>query len=93
MATNPTKWEPDEIQQELLDNADFYETNSVAKAKKFVSAAARWLIVKPQQATGENRTIVLNTAQIMKLRDQAAIFIESSNNSSVKYLGVENYRG
>lgn len=93
MATNPTKWEVDEVQQELLDNAAFLELNSVAMAKSFVSAAARWLIMKPQQATGENRTIVLNTAQVMKMKEEASVFIESSANNSVKYLGVMNYRG
>lgn len=87
------KWDVDDVQQSLLDNASFIEDNSLSKAKAFVSAAARWLIMKPANVSGENRTVVLNTVQVEKMKHDAEIFIEQWQGSSVKFLGCNNYRG
>ena len=87
------KWNLDEVQQELLDNADFVETQSVAKAKKFSSAAARWLIMRPVNVTGESRTVIMNVAQVMQMKEQAELFVENYGAGGARFLGFKNYRG
>ena len=52
MPENYAKWTLDDVEQALLDNADFVEAQSLAKAKAFSSAAARWLIMRPTNASG-----------------------------------------
>jgi hypothetical protein len=37
-----------DVEEALIANADFEEAASVSKAKAFVTAARRWLILKPQ---------------------------------------------
>ena len=87
------KYTPDDILQAVLDNADYLQQNSVDKAKKLVTACNRYLVLFPNNTTGNNKTVVLNTVQVENMRKDAELFIANFNGGSVKYLGVANYRG
>ncbi len=87
------KYTVDDITQEILDTCDFLETNSLSKAKRLVTAVNRYMVLVPNNVTGNNKTVVLNITQIEKFKNDAELFIANYNGGSVKYLGVANYRG
>ena len=87
-----TDWDIAEITQTLLDNIDFQETNSLAKAKLFAPAARRWLVLRPLNTSGEGRAVTLNVQQVENMLKTAEAFI-ALNSGGVRYLGGENFRG
>lgn len=91
--SNFAKWTLDDVEQALLDNADFVETQSVAKAKAFVTAATRWLIMRPTNASAAGRTVVFNVVQVEQMKNNAEQFVESSATGGVRFLQTRNYRG
>ena len=85
-----------EIFEALLDNADFEETNSVSKAKAFITAAKRFFIAAPQSASDQGSSQTLSVAQIENLMRDAQAFVVSAStpNGGVKFLGVgRDFRG
>lgn len=93
MPSNEVKWTLDDVEQTLLDNADYVETQSLAKAKAFVSAATRWLIMRPLNASAEGRNVAFNVQQVQAMKDNAEQFVEQSQTGGVRFIQVENYRG
>jgi hypothetical protein len=76
------------IEQALLDNADYDETGSVTKAKAFVTAARRWLILSPQSSSNQNSSMSWDTATIRQMLISANNFIAINAGSSVRQLSV-----
>ena len=87
-----TDWDIAEITQTLLDNIDFFETNSLAKAKLFAPAARRWLVLRPLNTSGEGRAVTLNVMQVEKMLHTAEAFIASAT-GGCRQLGGNNFRG
>lgn len=80
-----------QIQDSLIDNADFEEVQSVAKAKAFVTAAKRWFILSPQSASKDGASLSLNSQQIQLLMTRAQEFIRANDASGrprVSFLAV-----
>lgn len=85
-----------EIFDALLDNADFEETNSLLKAKAFITAAKRFFIVAPQSASDQGSSQTLSVAQIENLMRDAQAFVVSAARPSggTRFLGVgSDFRG
>lgn len=72
----------DEVYDDLLNNADFEELSSVVKARAFVTAAKRFLILSPQQQTDQGSSMTISVNQIESLLNRAQQFIEQSNRNS-----------
>jgi len=83
-----------EINDALIENADFEEVSSVAKAKAFATAATRWFILAPSSASKEGSSLSMNSAQIENLLRRARDYIAVNDTSStgrrpsVKFLRV-----
>jgi hypothetical protein len=76
------------IEQALLDNADYDVTSSVTKARLFVTAARRWLILSPQSSSNQSSSMSWDTATISDMMAAATSFIAINAGSSVRNLGV-----
>lgn len=86
-----------EIQEALLENADFEEVASVTKAKAFITAAKRWFILAPNSSSKEGVSLSLNSQQIENLMKRAQEFVslndtasENSGRPRVAYLAVRS---
>lgn len=84
-----------EIQDELIDNADFEEVASVSKAKAFITAAKRWFILAPNSSSQGNASLSLNTQQVENLMKRAQAFVQANDSTDgvnrrprVAFLGV-----
>jgi hypothetical protein len=83
-----------DVQNLVVEYADFEETNSVARAKLFVTNAKRWLILQPESASNQSSSMSMSKSVIHDLLKRAEKFIEAndtSNNGTVRFLGVGNF--
>lgn len=76
-----------EVVDDLVDNADFEESGSVAKARAFVTAATKYLILKPTSQSNQSSSLSWDNNQIKDLLARARDFV-SANSSRVRFLGV-----
>jgi hypothetical protein len=88
-----------DIEAELLDYADFEEVGSVARARLFITAAKRWLILRPSSASNEGSSLSLNTQQVESMMKRAQDYVASNASAAsgaaggVRFLGVgSNFR-
>lgn len=87
-----------EILDALSDNADFEETQSVTKARAFITAATRYLVLSPQSQSDQGSSLTMNSAQVESLMQRARAFIasvgaSSSATSRVRFLSAgEGFR-
>lgn len=88
----------DEVIDALLDNADFEESDSLAKARTFATAATRWLILSPASQSDQGSSMSMGLAQIENLLGRARAYISQSEAttaaaSSVRFLSAaEGFR-
>jgi hypothetical protein len=85
----------DEVIDTLLDNADFEESTSVAKAQAFITAAVRYFILTPQSQSDQGSSMAISTTQIENLLNRARNFVALNQtvSSNVKFLSVsEGFR-
>lgn len=88
--------EIDAVIEALVDNADWQETNSVAKARLFVTAAKRFLILSPQSSQQPGGfQMTMSVQQIKQMLDEASSFVTSQGSAndggaSVRILGVRH---
>lgn len=82
------------IEQALLDNADYDATGSVTKARAFVTAARRWLIMSPQSSSNQSSSMSWDTATIRDMMAAANTFVSVNDSQSVRHLSVgQRFRG
>ena len=89
-----TTYTVEQIEQTLLDNADFEEAGSVTKAKSFVTAAKRWLILRPNTASAAGNSLTLNSAQVESMMQRAQEFIaanDTTGSSRTRFLGMDGF--
>lgn len=85
----------DEVIDELLDNADFEESNSVSKARSFITAANRFFILTPASQSDQGSSLAMGLAQIQSLLQSAHSFVSqadtsSSDTSRVRFLSARS---
>lgn len=84
----------DEVIDDLLDNADFEETQSLTKAKAFVTAAKRYLILAPASSSDQGSSLSINASQVHDMLRRAQAYVaasaSSSTGSSVRYIGFSS---
>jgi hypothetical protein len=65
----------DEVIDSLIDNADFEEVASVAKASAFVTAANRFFILSPESQADQGSMMRISAQQIENLLRRAQQFV------------------
>ena len=72
----------DEVIDDLLDNADFEQADSVAKARTFITAANRYFILTPASQSDQGSSLAMGLAQIQSLLNRATAFVKQSSTST-----------
>lgn len=86
------------VEADLLEYADFEQVASVSRAKLFITAASRWLILAPQSSSNQSSSLTFDTDAVKELRRRAQDYVttQATTNSasdSVRYLSVcEDFR-
>jgi hypothetical protein len=79
----------DEVADAYLDNADFEETNSLVKARAFVTACVRLTVLLPSSASDQASSHSFDMAQIAADKARAQAFIAAgAQGASVRFLSV-----
>lgn len=71
-----------EVIDSLVDNADFEAAFSVSKARAFVTAATRYLILMPASQSDKGSSLSMSVAEVRMLMDRATRFINQSATSA-----------
>lgn len=84
-----------DIETDLLEYADFEEVGSVARAKLFITAAKRWLILRPESSSNEGSSISIGKTTIESMLKRAQDFVaanSSGGSGGVRFLSTEGFR-
>lgn len=81
------------IEADLLEYADYESVRSVPRAKLFVTAANRWLILSPQSSSNQSSSLTFDTGAVQAMLARAQRFVaanETSNGTTgnTRFLGV-----
>ena len=83
-----------DIEADLIAYADFEEVGSVARARSFITAAKRWLILRPESASNEGSSLSMSKSVVMDLLKRAQDYVAANAESAgggrggVRFLGV-----
>ena len=72
----------DEVIDALLDNADFEASDSVTKARLFITAANRFLIMTPASQSDKGSSLSMGLAEIRNLLTAARAFVNQADTNS-----------
>lgn len=83
---------------DMVDNVDFEEVGSVAKARAFITAANKYLILKPtQQSSHDGSSLSWDVSRVEGLLARARDYVSTNStggSGTVRFLGVSNgFRG
>jgi len=87
-----------DIESDLLEYADFEEVASVTRAKSFITAAKRWLILRAESASNQSSSLSIGKNYVEAMLKRAQDFVAGNDSTGgavggVKFLGVgENFR-
>ena len=71
-----------DIETDLLTYADFEEVGSVARAKLFVTAATRWLILRPDSASSNSQSMSIGKAFVANLLTRAQAYVSANDTTA-----------
>jgi len=72
----------DQIQTDLVEYADFEEVASVSRARLFVTAAIRWLILQAESAGSQSQSMSVGKQYVENLLARANAYISASGTTS-----------
>lgn len=87
-----------DIEADLLEYADFEEVASVARARSFITAAKRWLILRAESASNQGSSLSLGKSFVETMLKRAQDFVagnaatSSGASSRVRFLSSEGFR-
>lgn len=76
-----------EIEADLVDYADFEEVGSVARAKQFITAAKRWLILRADSASHQASSMTIGKSYVQDMLKRAMDFVVANSAGQVRFLG------
>lgn len=76
-----------DVEADLIDLADFEELGSAARARAFLTAANRWLILRAESASNQSSSITLGKSYVENMASRARV-VASAGSGSVRHLGV-----
>jgi len=80
-----------DVQIDLLEYADFESVGSVARARLFITAANRWLILAAESASNQSSSLSIGKSYVENMLKRAQEFVaanDSAANGGVRFLGV-----
>lgn len=83
-----------DIETDLLEYADFEEVASVSRARLFVTAAKRWLILRAESASNQSSSLSIGKSFVENLLKRAEAYVaanataSSGANSRTRFLHV-----
>lgn len=93
MATVPSL---DQILDDVLEYADFEEVGSASRAKSFVTAAKRYLLISPNTQSDQGSSLTISADQIQNLLRRAEQYVDRNSRNSgagVRFLSAaEGFR-
>jgi hypothetical protein len=88
-----------DIEADLIEYADFEEVASVARARLFITAAKRWLILRAESASNQGSSLSLGKSFVESMLKQAREYVVANQSTpngasaNVRFLGVgSNFR-
>jgi hypothetical protein len=83
-----------DIEADLLDYADFEEVRSVGRARLFITAAKRWLILRAETASNQSSSLSIGKSFVETMLKRAQDFVAANDATAnggrggVRFLGV-----
>lgn len=83
-----------DIEADLLEYADFEEVGSVSRARLFITAAKRWLILRPESASNQSSSMSMSKSVVADLLQRAQNYVSANASTTsgasggVRFLGV-----
>jgi hypothetical protein len=83
-----------DIETDLVDYADFEEVGSVARARSFITAAKRWLILRADSASNQSSSLTLGKGFVESMLKRAQDYVAANatgpggGRGGVRFLGV-----
>lgn len=83
-----------DIEADLLDYADFEEVGSVGRARLFITAAKRWLILSADSASNQGSSMTIGKSFVESMMKRATEYVAanastvSGGSSRVRFLGA-----
>lgn len=83
-----------DIEADLLDYADFEEVGSVARARLFITAAKRWLIIRADSASNQSSSMTIGKSFVESMMTRATEYVAMNattaggGSSRVRFLGA-----
>ncbi len=83
-----------DIEADLLDYADFEEVASVSRAKLFITAAKRWLILRAESASNQSSSLSIGKTFVESMMKRAQDYVAANaatangGRGGVRFLGV-----
>jgi hypothetical protein len=83
-----------DIESDLLDYADFEEVGSVARARLFITAAKRWLILRADSASNQSSSLTIGKSFVESMMKRATEYVAANaatpggGSSRVRFLGA-----
>lgn len=87
-----------DIESDLLEYADFEEVASVSRAKSFITAANRWLILRAESASNQSSSLSIGKNYVESMLKRARDYVAANPSttgavSGVRFLGAgSNFR-
>lgn len=69
------------VEADLIEYADFEEVGSVSRAKLFVTAAKRWLILRPESASNQASSLSMGKAAVESMLAHAQEYVRANDPS------------
>lgn len=83
-----------DIESDLLTYADFEEVASVSRAKLFITAAKRWLILRAESASNQSSSLSIGKTFVESMLQRAQNYVVANGGGGrVRFLSAENFRG
>jgi hypothetical protein len=83
-----------DIEADLLDYADFEEVASVARAKLFITAAKRWLVLPADSASNPSSSMTIGKSFVESMMKRATEYVSANATTAggasgrVRFLGA-----
>ena len=82
-----------DIEADLLDYADFEEVGSVGRARLFITAAKRWLILRAESASNQSSSLSIGKSFVETMLKRAQDYVAANATAGggpggVRFLGV-----
>ena len=78
----------DQAVDAYLDNADFEETNSLPKARAFVTACTQLAVLLPSSASDQASSHSFDIAEIRANKERAQSYVAANGSAGVRFLSV-----